>query len=117
MGDDNITPILVVGRVKSELLSSKCLELDGVYHVLDVKKNLISASLLIQLGYEVLFASNKVVITRDDTFVCKGYLTGDGLFKLNVVITEVNNVVNSLLFVSNVKSFNSSHSRPGDVNL
>jgi len=88
-----------------------------VYHVLNIKKNLVAASLLIQLSYKVLLASDKVIISRHGSFISKGYLTNDGLFKLNVIAREVKNLVHSSLFVTNVKSSNSWHSRLGQVNL
>ena len=46
--------------------------------------NLISTSLLVQHGFKLIFESNKVVITKNKSFIGKGYLC-DVLFVLNVV--------------------------------
>ena len=52
--------------------SGKFLELDGVYHVPNVRKNLISMTLLDHHGHNVNFGSNKVVIGRYGQFVGRG---------------------------------------------
>ena len=64
MGSGSMASVLGEGQVESELSSENCLVLDGVYHVSDIRKNLTSASLLVQHGYKVVFESNRVVISR-----------------------------------------------------
>ena len=77
------------GQVKFNFSSKNFIVLDGVKHVPKIKKNLVSMSLLVQNGYKVVFESNRVVLTKNGCFVGKGYLN-DGLFKLNVMICNVN---------------------------
>jgi len=78
-----MTHVLGEGHVKLELSSGNFLVLDGVYHISNIRKNLISTSLLVQQGYKVVFESNRVVITRHGVFIGKGYIC-NGLFKLSV---------------------------------
>ena len=57
-----------------EMYYMNCLELN----------NLISTSLIVQHGFKLIFEYNKVVITKNESFNCKGYL-GDELFILIAV--------------------------------
>ena len=66
--------VLGEGQVKLELSSGNFIVLDGVYHISDIRKILISTSLLVQHGYTVGFESNKVVIIRHGVFIGKGYI-------------------------------------------
>ncbi|CAL9030102.1 unnamed protein product [Prunus brigantina] len=61
----------------------KVLVLKEVRHVPDVRRNLISGSSLVQQGYKVVLESNMVVITKNNVFIGKGFIS-EGLFKLNV---------------------------------
>ena len=61
--------VLGEGEVKLELSSVNFLVLDGVYHISDIRKNLINTSLLVQQGYKVIFESNRVVITIHGVFI------------------------------------------------
>ena len=54
-------------------MSGKFLELHGVYHVPNIRKNLISMSLLDWHDYGVNFGSDKVVISRHGQFTGKGF--------------------------------------------
>jgi hypothetical protein len=54
-----------------------------VQHVPSIRKNLISGSLLCHDGYKLVFKSNKCVLSKYGTFVCKGYESG-GLFRLSL---------------------------------
>jgi len=49
----------------------------------EIRRNLISGSLLVQQSYKLVFESNKVVIIKDLNFIGKRFLC-DSLFKLNV---------------------------------
>ena len=77
------------GQVKLELSSRNFLLLDGVYHIYDIRKNLISTFLLVQQGYKVVFESNRAVITRQCVFIGKSYIC-DGLFKSNLMPLSIN---------------------------
>jgi len=53
------------------LSSRNYLILNGVFHVSEIRKNLISTSLLVQQGYKVVFESNRVVITKHGVLIGK----------------------------------------------
>ena len=66
-------------------MSRKELILNDVLHVPDIRKNLISGSILIKK--RMVFESDKLVLTKNDMYVGKGYLV-DGFFKANVAIVD-----------------------------
>ena len=57
MGNHNNAKVLGTGKVELILSSGKKLILTNVYHVLDIKKNLVSASLLSKNGVKAVFKS------------------------------------------------------------
>ena len=67
------------------------MSLNDVLHVPDVRVNLVSVALLGKAGVKVSFESDKVVMTKNNVFVGKGYCN-QGLFILNV---EMNNNASS----------------------
>ena len=81
MGNGSLAMVLREGQINLKLTSSKTLTLEGVQHVPNIRKNLISTSLLVQHGFKLVFESNKVVITKNEKFIGKGYQ----LFILNIV--------------------------------
>lgn len=102
-----------------KLTSGNIITLGGVLHVPDIRKNLISVSLLVQHGFKVVFESNKVVITKNGNFISKGYLR-DGLFSLNVMDFDLNKIACysfSTSSIANVECYNTWHGRLGHVNL
>ena len=50
----------------------------------EIRKNLVSGSLLSKHDFRIVFESDKVVLTKAGMYVGKGYMS-DGLFKLNVM--------------------------------
>ena len=105
------TRVLGVGQVNLKLTSGKVLTLHGVQHVPNIRRNLISGSLLVQQGFRLVFESNKVVISHGVLFIGKGYLS-EGLFKLNVIHSSFNE--NHLIM--NIESSSIWHGRLGHVN-
>ncbi|KAI5322517.1 hypothetical protein L3X38_031589 [Prunus dulcis] len=92
------------------MTSGKTLTLKDVRHVPEVRRNLISGSSLVKQGYKIVVESNRIVITRNDVFIGKGYVC-DGLFKINVVFED--NKISPQVF--NVESCNVWHGRLGHV--
>jgi hypothetical protein len=88
MGDSGAAMIEGFGRVDLKFTSGNVLALNEVQLVPNIRRNLVSGSLLIQAGYKLVFESNKVVITKFGSFVGRGYLC-DGLFKLNTVDASI----------------------------
>ena len=58
-----------------------------MFHVLKIRKNLVSASLLTRKGFKIVLESDKVIITKRGMFVEKGYSCYD-MFKFS--INEIN---------------------------
>ena len=119
MGNGSLARVLGEGQVRLKLTSGNIITLDGVLHVPDIRKNLISASLLVQHGCKVVFKSNKVVITKNDNFIGKCYLY-DGLFSLNVMDSDLNKITCysfSTSSIANLECSNTWHGRLGHVNL
>ena len=71
------------GNVQLEFTSKKTLTLTDVYHVHEVRKNLVSGSLLNKFGFKLVFESNKFILSKSGTIVGKGYMY-KGMFKLNI---------------------------------
>ena len=89
MGNEVRAVVRGVGTVDLKLTSRKTVQLKNVHHVLSIKKNLISGSLLCRDGYKLVFESNMFVLSKYGTFVGKGYESG-GLFRLSLTDTCFN---------------------------
>jgi len=83
LGDSRTTSVLGNGEVLLKLTSRKTLALSDVLHVSSIRVNLISVALLRKVGVKVSFESDKIVMTKNNVFVGKGYCD-QGLFVLNV---------------------------------
>ncbi|RVW94193.1 hypothetical protein CK203_034801 [Vitis vinifera] len=73
MGDSRSNPMIGKGKVLLKLTSGKVLALSDVLHVPDIHWNLVSISLLRKAEVRILFDSDKIVLTKNDAFVGKGY--------------------------------------------
>ncbi|XP_077245915.1 uncharacterized protein LOC143885588 [Tasmannia lanceolata] len=87
MGNSSASAVAGKGTVLLKLTSGKVLKLCDVLHVPDIRKNLVSGSLLIKKGFKLVFEADKFVITKNGEFVGKGY-SSEGLFKLNTSLSE-----------------------------
>ena len=114
LGDSRSTPIIGKGKVLLKLTSRKVLVLNDVLHVPNIRWNLVSVSLLGKTGVRILFDSNKIVLTKNDAFVGKGYCN-QGLFMLNFYDIINNNASSSSTYI--VDSCNIWHGRLGYVNF
>ena len=65
----------------------KVLTLNNILHVPTIRKNLVSAALLVKNGFKCVLVSDKVVISKNEMLGGKGYLN-KGLFKLNVMVVD-----------------------------
>ena len=83
MGDSRSSPMICKGNVLLKLIFGKDLALGDVLHVPDIRSNLVSVSLLGKARVRIMFDSDKIVLTKNDAFVGKGY-SNQGLFMLNV---------------------------------
>ena len=100
------------GSVVLKMTSGKELTLKNVLFVPELRKNLVSGSLLSKNGFKLVFESDKVVISKSGMYVGRGYVV-NGLFKMNVMVMKNMNK-STLAYVC--ESSNLWHSRLGHVN-
>ena len=98
LGDSRSTPISGKGKVLLKLTSRKVLVLNDVLHVPNIRWNLVSVSLLGKTRVRILFDSNKIVLTKNDAFVGKGYCN-QGLFMLKVFDIINNNASSYFAYI------------------
>ena len=55
--------------------------------VSDIRKNLISGTLLYANGFKIVIEYSKVILSKNEMFVGKGYVKDD-MFKMNVIIIK-----------------------------
>ena len=98
------------------MTSGKELTLNDVLHVPEIRKNLVSGSLLSKKGFRLVFESNKYILTKSGIYVGKGYMS-NGLFKMNVmtIVSDFNNKNTSSAYM--LESSNIWYGRLGHVNF
>ncbi|KAL0315721.1 UNVERIFIED_CONTAM: Retrovirus-related Pol polyprotein from transposon TNT 1-94 [Sesamum radiatum] len=117
MGNSATSNIVGIGNVVLKMTSGKELTLIDVLHVPDIRKNLVSGSLLVKSGFRLVFESNKFVLTENSHFIGKGYVE-KGLFKMNIM-TVMRNFESNKITASTylTECFNLWHVRLGHVNF
>ncbi|XP_019231628.1 PREDICTED: uncharacterized protein LOC109212431 [Nicotiana attenuata] len=70
------------GKIALKMTSGKIVTLNDFLHIPEMRKNLVSTSLLVKNGFKCVFVSDKVVVSKSEMYVGKSYLT-ERLFKLN----------------------------------
>ena len=113
MGDSRSTLVIGKGKVLLKLTFGKVLVLNDVFHVPDIRWNMVLVSLLGKAGVRILFDFDKIVLTKNDAFVGNGYCN-QGLFMLNVY-DIINNNTSSSAYI--VDSCDILHGRLGHVNF
>ena len=118
MGNSATSEIQGEGKIILKMTSGKELLLNSVLYVPDIRKNLVSGSLLIKHGFRLVFESDKVILSKYGMFVGKGYVV-NGMFKLNVMTVKPKNINNkaSTSFVYLLESSILWHGRLGHVNF
>jgi hypothetical protein len=111
LSDSKTATVLGKGKILLKLTSGKTLALTNVLHVPSIRTNLISVSILIKNGVKVSFESDKIVMTKNNVFVGKGYCD-QGLFVLD--ISEINKNVSSAAYL--IDSYDMWHARLGHIN-
>lgn len=110
MGNHNSAKVLGKGNVELQFTSGKKLTLTNVLHVPEIRKNLVSASLICKSGIKAVFESDKLILSKNGAFVGKGYAC-DGMFKLSILINNMNNSA----YI--VESFDVWHARLAHLNF
>ena len=98
MGNHDKVKVLGKGTIEVEMSSDKMMILTNVFHVLEIKKNLVSTNLLCKSGLKAVLESDKLILSNNGIFVGKGYVTDD-MYKLSIINKEVSNcayIVDSL---------------------
>jgi hypothetical protein len=84
MGNSATSKVEGKGTVVLRMTLEKELTLTDVLHVPEIRKNLISGSVLVKKGFKLAFEADKVVLTKSGMYVGRGYMA-NGLFKMNVM--------------------------------
>lgn len=112
MGNHNKSKVFGTGTVDINFTSGKKLTLINVLHVPEIRKNLVSASLLCKKGLKTVLESDKLILSKNGVFLGKGYAC-DGMFKLS--IHNNNKVCNSVYVIES--SLSLWHARLSHVNF
>lgn len=91
LGNGSSSQVIGQGQINLVMSFGKELILHNVLYIPGISKNLVSGSLLVQRGYKFVLESNKVIITKGDLFIGKGYVV-NGLFKLNTMFASSNEI-------------------------
>ncbi|GJZ90565.1 zinc finger, CCHC-type containing protein [Tanacetum coccineum] len=113
MGNESIALVHGRGCVDLRFSSGKIVSLFNYVHVPNIRKNLVSSSILNNCGYKQVTESDKFVLSKHGVFIGFGYLCNQ-MFRLNIV----NDIGNSA-FMSTFKLNDSIlwHARPGHVHF
>ena len=116
MGNSSTSKVEGKGKVILKMTYGKELTLNNVLHVPEIRKKLVSGSLLSKKGFRLVFESDKFVLTKSGIYVGKGYMS-NGLFKMNVmtILSDFNNKNTSSAYM--LESSNIWHGRLGHVNF
>jgi hypothetical protein len=114
LGDARIAKVVGKGKVILKLTSRKTLALNTVLHVPNMRRNLVSGSLLNKAGLKLVFDSNKLILSCNGDFVGKGFCHG-GLFVLDAECENMNKASTSFAYI--VESLDLWHGRLGHVNV
>ena len=115
LGDSHPAPIIGKGKVLLKLTSGKILALSNVLHVPNIRCNLVSVYVLCKAGVNVSFGGDKFILSKNGTFVGKGYCANE-LFMLNVLeVLNINKIASSSAYF--VDSIDMWHGRLGHVNF
>ena len=118
MGNSSSSKVEGQGKVVLKMTSGKELTLNDVLHVPEIRKNLVSGSLLSKKGFKLVFVSDNFILTKNGMYVGKGYMS-NGLFKMNVmtVVPPIKNInKNSTSSAYMLESSNAWHGILGHVN-
>ena len=105
------------GKVVLKMTLGKELTLNDVLHVPEIRKNLVSGSLLSKKGFKLVFVSDNFILTKNGMYVGKGYMS-NGLFKMNVMtsVPPIKNINKNTSSAYMLESSNVWHGRRGHVN-
>jgi hypothetical protein len=96
------------GTVEMLFTYGKKLILTNVFHVPEIKKNLVSVNLLCKKGMKAVIKSDKLILSKNGMFIGKGYFC-DEMFKLSTInkaISHSSYIVESSLWHDHLAHLN-----------
>ena len=115
MGNFVTSEIKGQGKVILKMTFGKELTLTNVLYELEIYKNLVSGSLLSNHGFQLVFESNKYILSKSGMYVGRGYMS-DGMWKLNIMTIIKSNMNKASISIYMLESSNLWHGRLGHVN-
>ncbi|GJV93709.1 zinc finger, CCHC-type containing protein [Tanacetum coccineum] len=113
MGNESTTLVHGRGCVDLRFSSEKVVSLLNVLHVPNIRKNLVSSSVLNNCGYKQVIESNKFVLSKHGVFIGFGYLSNH-MFRLNIVS---DNIDSAFMSTSKLNDSILWHARLGHVHF
>ena len=98
MGDSTLSPMIGKRERSPQAILWKVLDLSDAFLMPDIHWNLVSVSLLGKAGVKIMFDLDKIVLTKINAFVGKGYCN-QGLFMLNVLEIMNNKTSSSFAYI------------------
>ncbi|GJU30794.1 zinc finger, CCHC-type containing protein [Tanacetum coccineum] len=113
MGNESTALVHGRGCVDLRFSSGKIVLLFNVLHVPNIRKNLVSSSVLNNCGYKQVIESNKFVLSKHGVFIGFGYLSNH-MFRLNIVN---DNIGSAFMSTSKLNDSILWHARLGHVHF
>ncbi|GKA07001.1 zinc finger, CCHC-type containing protein [Tanacetum coccineum] len=113
MGNESTALVHGRGCVDLRFSSGKVVSLLNVLHVPNIRKNLVSSSVLNNCGYKQVIESNKFVLSKHGVFIGFGYLSNH-MFRLNIVS---DNIGSAFMSTSKLNDSILWHARLGHVHF
>ncbi|GKA20671.1 zinc finger, CCHC-type containing protein [Tanacetum coccineum] len=113
MGNESTALVHGRGCIDLRFSSGKIVSLFSVLHVPNIRKNLVSSSILNNCGYKQVTESNKVVLSKHGVFLGFGYLSNQ-MFRLNIVN---DNIASAFMSTSKLNDSILWHARLGHVHF
>ena len=90
MGDSSPLNIVGHGKVKIIFLDGRVKGIDGVQHIFDLPRNLLSVNKLSDVGVQVVSSSNRCKMTKGSMVLANIDRTGT-LYRLDACMIKFNN--------------------------
>ena len=87
LGDSHTIEVVGIREALLKFTSGREVTLKDVFHVPNIRKNLVSGFLMNKAGFKQVSEANQYVLSKNGMFVGKGYAYDD-MFKLNVEMNE-----------------------------
>ncbi|GJU44242.1 zinc finger, CCHC-type containing protein [Tanacetum coccineum] len=113
MGNESTALVHGHGSVDLKFSSRKIVLLFNILHVPNIRKNLVSSSVLNNCGYKQVIESNKFVLSKHGVFIGFGYLSNQ-MFRL-IIVND--NIVSFFLSTSKLNDSILWHARLGHVHF